>query len=283
MAKLFKFIFILLLLSVTSYSYGWNAMGHRVIAQIAYDHLQPKAKQQVNQLIDFLANEYPYNSTFQTAAVWADSLRQDDVNTFNQWHFINLPFSSDGTATIAETTPNILWAITQSENVLTSVHSNQFEKAFFLRFLIHLVGDAHQPLHCINYFSKNFPQGDGGGNLFTITNSSVGNLHALWDNGLGLFDIKACFFGKFKFRRTNCLVDQIEKIYPSSYFAAKAQDLNAQHWVQESFTLAQKIAYKIQLNTEPSPQYIQQTQTIASQQLALAGYRLANLLNQLYA
>lgn len=51
------------------------------------------------------------------------------------------------------------------------------------RFLVHLVGDIHQPLHTVSLWDNQFPKGDQGGNLFAISFQNISNLHALWDSG----------------------------------------------------------------------------------------------------
>lgn len=234
-------------------------MGHRIIGQIAYDHLTPQAKEKSTLLIDYLANAYPYNSTFQTANSWADFLKNDGVHAYDSWHFDNTPYSLDSTPTFPAQTPNLVWALNQSIAVLKNPNSNQYEKAFFIRFILHLTGDAHQPLHCINFFSVDYPRGDNGGN------AEPNHLHAQWDNGLGLFD-EHCGFSSSKARRANCFADKIQAEYPENYFKNKVSDVNPQDWVNESFEIA-----KTQT----------QSQAVIKQQLALAGYRLANLLNSL--
>lgn len=277
-----KFIIIFLLILPLNV-YAWDGMGHRIIAQIAYDNLTPAARNAANDLIDRLSDQYPQSSTFQTAAEWADFLRHDNVNAFDSWHYINYPYSIDGTATANIATENIVWATNQSIAVLQSNHATEFEKAIFFRFLLHFVGDAHQPLHCIMLYSKNFPQGDNGGNLYLITGEPQNNLHAFWDDGLGLFNNSACENNTFKTGQVHCLAKLIEADYPPTYFANKTQDLNAKDWTIESYNLAKSFVYTIPENTSPTPAYIAQGQKIVAQQLALAGYRLANLLNTLLA
>ncbi|HEV2614772.1 MAG TPA: S1/P1 nuclease [Gammaproteobacteria bacterium] len=251
---------LVLVLTLFSFSaYSWNSMGHRVIGEIAYEHLSPQAKEKSMLLIQYLSNAYPYSSTFQTANGWADYLKMDGVHAYDSWHFDNTPYSLDGTPTTPAQTPNLVWALNQSIAVLKNPKTNQYEKAFFIRFLLHLTGDAHQPLHCINFFSKNYPNGDNGGN------AEPNHLHANWDNGLGLFD-EHCGISPSKAQRAKCFAEEIQTQYPESYFGNKAMDLNPQDWVDESFEIA-----KTQ----------DQSQTLVKQQLALAGYRLANELNAL--
>lgn len=262
--------FIILTFSAFA-SFAWNATGHRVIGEIAYAHLTPKAKDRVNQLVEYLSDAYPYSSTFQTANAWADYLKEDDVEVFNAWHFYNLPYDD---ASKTPPPPNLLWALNQSIMILKSDKSNQFEKAFFLRFLLHFEGDAHQPLHCID-------RNDRGGNLFLIQNNNYSNLHAYWDSGLGLFDEK-CGLSPSKSRRVACFAQRFQEDYPEQYFGQKAQDLNPQDWTNESYTLAKNTVYQTPQNGVLSADYLKQGRQIAEQQVTLAGYRLANLLNSIF-
>lgn len=281
--KKISYLFITLFSLIFSpVSLAWDSEGHRIIAQIAFDNMTPQARTAAYDLINRLADEYPQDSNFQTSASWADDIKRDGVEAFNNWHFINTPYSPDGTAAPSSIAPeNIVWAITQSENVLQNQHSSEFEKAIFFRFLMHFVGDAHQPLHCVELYSKAFPHGDEGGNLYLISGEYADNLHSYWDEGLDLFYTSSCHQQLFKSRQVNCLAQQIETAYPSSYFAGKDHDLNPKDWVQESYNLDKSFVYSTPENAKPSQNYITQGQKIVEQRLALAGYRLANELNML--
>jgi hypothetical protein len=276
-----KLLFGVCVLLVSSNCFAWDSMGHRVVAEIAYEHLDAQAKQMTNDLIDYLADAYPYSSTFQTASAWADYLKQDDVHAFDNWHFDNLPISIDNAPTRPANSTNLLWAINQCIAILKSAKSNQYEKAFFLRFLLHLVGDASQPLHCADRFSKDYPNGDEGGNLFMTNNGTFENLHAYWDDGLGLFD-NYCTASLSKSRQAKCLAAKIESDYPEPSLGTKVNDLNPNDWINESFTLAKNVAYQTPEGKPLSTAYLKQGQPIVEQQLALAGYRLANLLNSIF-
>lgn len=271
---------VLLLIIFSSPVFAWNNMGHRIIGEIAYEHLNPIAQKRANQLVDYLSDAYPYSSNFQTANSWADYIKQDGIRTFDSWHFDNKPYSIDNTPVEQPLPQNLVWALNQSINIIKNPNTNQFEKAFFLRFLLHLTGDAHQPLHCIDKFSKDFPHGDQGGNLFLTENKSYHNLHAYWDDGLGLFN-QHCGFSSSKSRRADCLAKQIQEDYPESYFGNKINDLNPQNWVDQSYLLAIDDAYHTSENKPLSAEYIKNNQQIVEQQTALAGYRLANLLNNI--
>lgn len=265
-------IWISILIIIPAWAFAWGPAGHRLIATIAYDRLTPAARLQVNQLTAILDQHYPPFSRFLYASVWPDLIRSNGMTDYNQWHFIDYPFSTDGTPVMPPNPHNVLWAIAQSEKILQDPKTSRYEKAIYLRFLIHFVGDVHQPLHCAERFSKAHPEGDHGGNDVVIQNRYAQNLHTYWDQGLGLFRQKSIAH----------LARIITIEYPPSYFGAELNDSDPQDWARESFALAKNFAYNIPENSVPSLAYNAQGQKIVAQQIALAGYRLANLLNTLF-
>ncbi len=275
-------VFILIVFSGSALA--WNATGHRIIAQIAYDQLTPNARKQVLQLTKVMAKSDGSSKVFANSAAWADDLRIDGVNAFNHWHFIDTPYFADNTVLPKNPMPsdNIVWAIQQCLTVLQNPNTNRFEKAFFLRMLIHLVGDAHQPLHCINRYSRIFPNGDNGGNLFLLPPPDPSNLHAYWDDGLGLFDAYNAS-GSLTLGKLKSIAKNLEIAYPAVKFATRSRDLNPQVWVNESFYLAKTFVYQTPVNKPLTQVYLQQGQIMVQQQLVIAGYRLGQLLNQLFA
>lgn len=274
-----KILFILFIFFAPA-CFAWDSSGHRLIAQIAYERLTPAAQKKVDQMTGLLDENFPAQSRFLYASTWPDRIRGDDVNAFNRWHYIDNPYSIDGTPTRFPSRENVVWAVYQAEQVLQSPKANRYEKAVFLQFLIHFVGDAHQPLHCAELYSQQFPHGDRNGNDYLIKDNNVQNLHEFWDEGVGFFRAD----GK-DYPLTNAevkkLANQITISYPVSYFGNKANDLNPGDWSKESYQLAIDVAYKTPENSAPSPDYITTGQKIAAQQIALAGYRLANLLNKI--
>src|SRR4051812_20458499 len=165
---------------------AWNALGHMVVSQTAYNHLAPAAKAKCDALIAVpLAYGGLSNNTFVTAAVWADDHRTALGNATS--HYIDLPFSLDGTTTNGFVPPafDVVQAINQSIAVLQNPASSLTNQATHLRYLLHFVGDLQQPLHCVTAMSSSSPNGDAGGNGFTFAGGSWGNMHALWDDGGG--------------------------------------------------------------------------------------------------
>ena len=169
---------------------AWGAMGHMLVAQIAFDNLAATTKSSVAPFISELATYYPKSPDFVTAAVWADDLKGLSENIESVLHYIDIPVVRGGVpSTPALNVSCNPWAIDQAVATLSSSAAVSLDRARQLRFLLHFVGDLHQPLHASSLFSVDFPAPDGdiGGNLYFISGVSSRNLHSFWDSGLGFW------------------------------------------------------------------------------------------------
>lgn len=275
-------ITILNLFFITN-SFAWNSTGHVLVAKIAYDRLQPDVKTKVDQIVASFSKEYSSIVTFVDMAPWPDSLHAQKIETFSRWHYIDNPISGDGTLPPSGLvgTDNVVWAISQIEPVVKNNKANVFEQGRFLAFLIHLVGDAHQPLHTVTRVTAAHPNGDRGGNDFIVqcplsdTKMASKNLHACWDQGIGLFDNTPTP------DKINMLETQITTDYPESYFADQIKDLNPQDWINEGVNAAPIYVYTTLEGKPLNAAYIRSSRDFTEQRIALAGYRLAALLNGL--
>lgn len=294
-------------------AHGWNRTGHGVIAYIAYKRLTPNARKQVDLLLrehfrrykvdyKFTAPPYPLSITnsldlFVRASWWADEIRSDknykdagkdengcgyedgrlDMRTHRAWHFIDLPFTDDGTPLPEPGEPNLLTVTRCLREALQNPTTPRSRKAYALAWLIHLVGDAHQPLHCTTRYSAKYRLGDSGGNLLQVVYSGQPmSLHTYWDALLGTaissdyIKIKADLIAK----RFKPEADE------------NAGDLSVDDWVVKSNELARTYAYERMPASKvgfviPSS-YNSEAEIVASAQAALAGYRLAKLLNETF-
>ncbi|OGT42262.1 MAG: hypothetical protein A3F42_05250 [Gammaproteobacteria bacterium RIFCSPHIGHO2_12_FULL_37_34] len=272
-----KKLFILFLYWTPLFSYAWNPLGHMVIANIAYQHLEPHVQKKVDKIVSYFGLEYPSMASFLQMAYWPDTLRAQKIETFTHWHYIDVPFTDDGSElkNIIDT-DNIVWAINNIKPIIKYKYTNSYEQARFLAFLIHIVGDIHQPLHTVSYLSAAYPNGDQGGNLYFIRyNNERIKLHRFWDNGLGTLDQSATL------ENAEVLTAAITDKYPQAYFGKQVSDLDLNHWVQEGMVNAKGYVYTVSANQTPNNDYLKTGRKIAERQVALAGYRLATLLNYL--
>lgn len=276
--RFYKIFLTLSLLAYFQTSFAWNFIGHAVIAQIAYDNLTPTAKKHVDELVVTFAHVYPDSNSFQKMADWPDHVRQDNMNQFNSWHFVNKPFSLDGSRLPYYEYQNVIWAIMQNENSLAQA-KNPFNQAMALAFLSHFIGDIAQPLHCATRVTHQHPKGDQGGNLYRIRSPIAKDLHDLWDQGLGLYVYSP---NKNVGQQINQLTHTIETRYPKNYFANALKDNDPKHWANYSFDIAKNFAYTTPEHHEVSAEYISKGQEIVMKQSATAGYRLAEVLNKVF-
>lgn len=280
-------------------SYAWWEAGHMLVANIAYHHLNSNAKKEIKRLLPLMAIEstdrkdYSYNDKQPNYSLMAISHWPDDLNaypnylkTMKTWHYIQHAYSEDGTAYPKDIPrDNVVWAITLLRNHLNQKKGNDYDKARSLAALIHFVGDIHQPLHCAEYHSEQLPQGDRGGNEYKIyykepNGEMIYNLHMLWDSALKLYTDKGYSHNVTSFKDLDGLTAEVMKDYPETTFGKKSKDIDPGNWEKESHDLAIEV-HHLPYKGNPSEEYLTQYTLVAEQQIAIAGYRLAHVLNQI--
>ena len=282
---------------------AWWDPGHLVTAMIAYENLSPEAKRQVDSLTGVLQRDYPYINHFITMGPWPDDLKAEGVRTYDTWHYTNIPLNTNRLALAAPPVIDILWAIEQMQTVLNKKSARPVDKARHLAFLVHLVGDLHQPLHSTSVHDNHQPGGNIGGNAFKLK-GKWRNLHGLWDDGCGylseLNDINPYGTEKQRlteeeFERIKAFAKNLMTEYPKQQFQEGPYtytQLDPDFWALESHKYAVKDGYRganeikedgyrvwLKPNDEPSELYLKNGQEIVKQRLALSGYRLAEILN----
>ena len=300
-----------LILCMPSLSLGWGAGGHMMVAQIAFARLNSHAKAEVAKLLAIkvkvkladgtqpklsakskasVAAATAKSKDFVNAAHWLDDLRsakelydKKNPQNFGPLHFVDTPFSDDGTALPPLPTPNIITELNRDVDILRT-SSDDNARAQALRFIIHFVGDVHQPLHCATRVRKDQREGDQGGNFVMI--SGAKNLHSFWDGGLRNFPPEGPppQFVPPSLAKVAAATKKIVAANPDSDPAIKLNDpTNFQSWADESFALAKDVAYNgMETGTTPSAAYRTKGVQIAQQRVAWGGYRLAALLNSIW-
>jgi hypothetical protein len=316
---------LLLLLPLTR-AHAWNNVGHMVVAKLAFDELDDGQKVKVGKLLrqhphyaEFLTKNRPEGVSeeewaFLKAATWPDWVRPrrndprgERVTRYHRGpdHYINFPLVRPGDeqrfnpATLGPNpdTPDILSALKQRVGELTESTASAEDRAVALCWLLHLIGDLHQPLHSTALFSTLFPQGDRGGNLFGVrVNGRKTNLHAYWDNLLGddpnYLDESAEHHAKL-YKQVKELTESLRAPeYQRDKLPELAKNTTFPSWARESFELARDVAYG-KLTVEPvlvsggtvpeaakeaGAEYDKLAQAIARRRVALAGHRLADRL-----
>jgi hypothetical protein len=285
--------------------HAWSGNAHLVIAQVARDELKAAGLESVLDVLGQILNEtspfFPGSSSFVTTATWSDDLMWRDGNgMFASWHFINKDFN-DFSPNASQAPQNqtlqaqdnvwgtLKWC-NESLQALDAdpspaVRGKTFLASFCLRWLIHVVGDVHQPLHCTQRVNAQFPRGDLGGNLCLI-NRTEKNLHALWDQGAGLYGISDFEHPptRAQFATIHKQADLLRSTWPRKQFPNTTVDLwNFREWIEESYDAGVHIAYQngsfVCNDSLPlSAAYVQAVIDTSEQRMALAAYRLVDLL-----
>jgi len=174
----------------------------------------------------------------------------------------------------------------KTEEDLSKIDSFMWRKAVELKRLIHYIGDLHQPLHASNrYKGKRDTKGDFGGNLFFIRHYhqfKYNNLHFIWDhvfNALGV-DERMDRLTEGSYGTVVAYSLKIMQEYPRSILSSQLQENNtADSWAEESFKISRTVVYAgIEEHKAPTLSYINKGTKIVMQRLALAGYRIADVI-----
>lgn len=263
----FTYIFIFLLFS-TDIS-AWNALGHRLVAQVAFNNMNSKSRNLFRQY-NSLLNKNGRSYSLINSSVWLDDLYSEKFKVLKVLHYIDLPFSKDNTPLFKVDDFNAVFAIKMANSILANANFSDLDKAISARILLHVVGDIHQPLHAATKVSKNYPDGDKGGNLERLNKNAVArNLHAYWDRGGGLL-IGKRHYTKYDVAR---MAAKLEQKWPCH---TEKMQLNPTLWAEESHEIAEKFAYNLPVNSA----YQKNARRLAAKRLAIAGCRLAALVNQ---
>lgn len=289
---LFRMLFGFFVLFHTPLFAWWDG-GHMVITKIAERHLHEDVKRQVDDLICVI--ECPDSATFMEASCWLDDTTNRGLGMVATWHGHAGPYSPDGflsSQEIARVSSKYqgndgVAAIQKGIATLSNPKAGKWEKAFMLRVLLHVVGDIHCPMHCIQLYSEKFPEGDRGGIRFELSGPkelTKKNLHGLWDSILLLdnLGIDNRPINKTTTQFIEELADAITMAYPKELFCDQLFEPAIEEWAKESFEAGIEAYCGIEPYTEPSQEYLEKGRLIASKRLALAGYRLAYILNRAF-
>lgn len=291
---------------------AWNDHGHMLVAFVAYQQLStvPAVKAKVDALIrlnpligdwDKEVASLPVDmrpaALFAYAATWADIIKSDpahhddgtsggnrpppgqgafanagytDTARHKYWHFIDTPFATDSTILPAVPFPHVVERIPVLRKTLASPTAPQALKSYDLVWLLHLVGDLHQPLHAVTRVSQSQPRGDDGGNGVRLCAMPCRDvLHLFWDGVLG--------------NDTDPIGLMIDATLVKVPTGPDATNLDPAKWAAESFALARSEVYRQPIGPGAGPftingAYVQNAQRVATERVALAAARLANML-----
>lgn len=241
------------------YVWAWGPMGHRIVSEIAEKHLLPEVKIQIEKNFNI--------KKLVDVANWADKVRKK--RSQGSWHYCNIEKSvrdynkdrdcPDGACVVEK--------IKEYVRVLKRRAVPEKKDKEALMYLIHFVGDIHQPLHMGNARDR------GGNKISLVFKGRPANLHALWDGGL------IYLAGKSLIQYASDLNRRVSSRDMEKWNLSKVTD-----WANESRVLALDHAYVLDHPGGGSlaKGYIEKSREIINLRLSQAGVRLAGLLNRLF-
>ncbi len=286
---------------------AWNGTGHELVAGIAWDNMSPDTQQKAIALLKSapkdacLLDLFPGDSRplaerqrefFMRAATWPDVVKSGACTRFNQgnWHFADRFWKgvSGGTGSDTPTDDSAIpMAATNAFERLTALRGTvncdtcgtPAERATQLAWILHLTGDIHQPLHAEARVTAASPQGDRGGNDFVLAPKSISPLHTFWDRIIdnSILDKPA----EKQIAYLDRVIAMIVNDHPKASEAARLKPGDFEAWSREGFETAKSVAYPASLHEKQTPAtaYKKQVFSIADEAIAIAGYRLADLLD----
>jgi hypothetical protein len=306
----------ILLLSPASV-WAWGCEGHQAVAIIAEKHLNRHAREEADKLLQSVPIDPVLESRCRgqgldpivDSAAWADDLRKFRPET-SAWHYIDIPLDAPR-GDLAEFCPAsrgcVTRALAQQVDLLRNPSNPRETRADALRFVIHLVADLHQPLHCAT-------NNDMGGNCVPVdffgefpveknleSESYSPNLHSIWD-----YDLVHQIIGRMTEAQWADSLDRQFRLQEENWQKA---GVNLEDWTWAGHKLARTVAYgklpvailaenevpvsecrddrhvsrrMLRLHERVSQQYVDAVEPTIDEQITKAGVRLAIILNQIW-
>lgn len=257
--KHFALVAIVLAAATPSTALAWGKEGHRVIGAIAQQHLDARAESSVRQILGV--------ETLAEASNWPDFMRSDPSEfwqkTASPWHYVTVPQGKTYAEVGAPQEGDAVTALKRFAATVRDPNASMADKQLALRFIVHIVGDLHQPLHAGNGADK------GGNDVRVTFQGRSTNLHAVWDSAL-VDDEELSY--------TELTAWLSARLTPEQLTAWSTPDPLV--WIGESAAIRDTIYPQ---TTLLSYAYVFANKAIVEQRLSQGGIRLAAYLNQLFA
>lgn len=257
MKRFLVVVLVVLFSNCLSAAEDWGKTGHRVVGEIAEKYLSRRAEKKISKLLDghslaFVANH-------------GDDIKSDrKYDSYGPWHYVNMPFGEKYETYPKSEKGDIIQGIEKCISVLKNENSSRDDKAFYLKMLVHFIGDLHQPLHVGLGEDK-------GGNDFQVLWFKDGtNLHTVWDSKMiDSYDMSYTEIAK----NTDVLSkEQVEAIMSGTVL----------DWMYDSRALCENIYANTEIGQKLSYNYMYDYMNPLRSQLQKGGIRLAKLLNEIF-
>jgi len=237
-----------------SASDDWGKTGHRATGEIASQYLSKKAKKAIKKLLN--------GKSLAEVSTFGDEIKSDTLyRSFGPWHYVNVPFDKTYDTHPKSDRGDLIVGIEKCVSILKDDTASEADKAFYLKMLVHFIGDLHQPLHV-------GIGDDKGGNDFQVRWFRDGsNLHRVWDTTM---------IEDYGMSYTELAINAPEL---SRIQLAQMQSGTVIDWMEDSRTLVKRLYKETEVGDKLSYRYMYVYFPVVRQQLLKGGVRLAALLN----
>ncbi len=289
---------------------AYHEGGHNIVAGVAYDELKKNDPDALAKIVAILKKHPQYEDKwlpklkdvsedsrdrymFMLAANWPDAIRKKSKEWDHPtWHYVDVPFKpADQSESLKTPIPEgeyLDFGYSKSLEIVKDATKSDADRAIAICWILHLVGDVHQPMHTSMLFTKQLPEGDKGGNLVFAKTSDDGEakaLHFYWD----------CWVlpGYPKYPET---AEKIKELTANPEYAREkmpeAKELKLDEWIKASHKVAVeevycngKIPASVKKDTAPtlSEEYQKKAVETSERLIMLAGYRLSDVLAETFA
>lgn len=253
-------LFVSLVLTYSPSAFSWERTGHRIVGEIAQRNLTPKALKAIKDL----AGE----DNLSRLSTWADEIKSDPkMDHSSPWHYVSIPNGKTYFDQKRNKEGDIIEALYRFEDTLRNPKETKEHKLDALRFLVHMTGDLHQPLHV------GLAEDRGGNTIRVKWFKSDTNLHSVWDKDL--IDFEKLSFTEYAHYLNHFSKSEKKDLEKGSFidWARESQELRPKVYdfggVSESINLGYEYNYKVK--------------PIVELRLKQAGLRLAYVLNKIFS
>ena len=235
----------------------WGPTGHRTVGKIADTYLKGSTKRAIQKLLK--------RHSLAFVSTYGDEIKSDDrYRKFGTWHYVNMEANQSYEDSEKNPKGDAVTGAEYCVQVLKDKNASDEDKAFYLKLLIHIIGDIHQPMHA------GLAEDKGGNDIKVKWMGKSTNLHRVWDSDM---------INGFDMSYTE-LADNADALSKAQIKVIEAGTIT--DWVNETHTLANTVYKDVKTGDDLGYKYAYENLTLARSQLQKGGIRLAKLLNDIF-
>ena len=295
-----------LLCLVPSIGMAWNAVGHELVSRLAWNDLSPTARQRAVALLEATNQDLAIHDMrpafgarrdqvwFERVSTWPDWVRSElPSENRSGWHYTNFFWEQDSRGRSVDlperrgASVNIVTELPRLIDLLGDATRPGSERGVALAWVLHLVGDLHQPLHCSARVTARDPEGDRGGNDFKLSPAVPGredwrrdNLHRLWDSSITREWPKPFWESEWRYRERLLEITAPAQEPATGTEGERPFATEVALWAREGFELAKRACYPASLvrDRPAPPEVLRSAAELSGERIHVAGRRLAEVL-----